>query len=58
MENMVEEYDRILLKIIDKHASLKERIVNVRRRSPWMTTEIMEERKEKKMESFKAYGGG
>ena len=45
MEKMVEEYDRILLEIMDKRALLKERVVNVRTRSPWMTTEIMEEKK-------------
>ena len=48
MENMVEEYDRILLKIMDRHAPLKERVVNVRTRSPWMTTEITEEKKRKR----------
>ena len=48
MENMVEEYDRILLKIMDKHAPLKEGVINVRMRSPWMTTEIMEEKKRKR----------
>ena len=48
MENMVEEYDRKLLKIMDKHAPLKERVVNVRTRSPWMTTEIIEEKKRKR----------
>ena len=47
MEKMVEEYDRIPFKIIDKHAPLKERVVNVRTRSPWMTTKIMEEKKRK-----------
>ena len=48
MQNIVEEYDRILLKIMDKHAPLKEKVVDVRTRSPWMTTEIMEEKKRKR----------
>ena len=33
---------------MEKHAPLKERVVNVRTRSPWMTTEIMEEKKRKR----------
>ena len=48
MEKMVEEYVRIVSKIIAKHASLKERVVNVRTRSPWMTTGIIEEKKRKR----------
>ena len=44
MQKMVEEYDMILFKIIDKHAHFEERVVNARTRLPWMRTEIMAER--------------
>ena len=45
---MVESYDNIVSEMLDKHAPLKTRIVHERMRSPWISTEIVNEKRTKR----------
>ena len=49
LDKLVTSYDEILSDIIDKHAPLKTKIVQVRPKVPWMTSEVINERRIKRM---------
>ena len=49
LDKLVTLYDEILSDIIDQHAPLKTKFVQVRPNAPWMTSEIINERRIKRM---------
>ena len=49
LDKLVASYDEILSDIIDKHAPLKTKFVQVRPKAPWLTSEVINERRIKRM---------
>ena len=49
LDMLVTSYDEILSDIIDKYAPLKTKFVQVRPKAPWMTSEVINERRIKRM---------
>ena len=45
---VVNNYDEVLLSLLDKHAPVKERVVTVRPSAPWYTAEVTAEKQKRR----------